>query len=899
YWMNVASATFLGSCSTHQVLEDASGYLCYGVEDAIQYALASGDLCYMERGVARTQAEFIAQASVSNLGLATGFGDSANLVYPGVFQVISRAGWYYRDPHLLWVAYNLLHENCGLRTFQRNIPVDLTIETAVPDQWNGMTLLPVYEQTVTKGEGRKEPVFDPKEPAGDEWFNKIVFREAWDPDAQYLLLDGCGSFHEFEGYPRGPSGHRHDDINTIPCFTDEGRLWLVDHTYGARAIKEHSGLYITRDGTLSWNDRLAKLQDFAEGERLNLSRTTFEQYSGATWERTIFWRVGDHFAVIDRAIAQEPGHYVVRCSFRGLGEHALDADRMRLQQGDRFCHVVSDGLAETALETFDQPSADHWEAFYEHAEPVAKIFQQDKSRVLQPGEALTFASAFAASTDESALDRLTVTPVSDNAVIVDSVAGPAVYGLGELPGGGAEAHAWAITEDGVLLAGATRIGDRRLAEASDVYLDGDGLATDAQGIDAAVLEALRTSALPEARRLAAAYQPPEPTDALADVPVQETADVALGTPVAQMAAGDVDGDGAEEWVAAGAEGVSAFEADGTRLWAFDPGSACTTVDAGDIDGDGTAEVVVGCADFHAYALSGGGEQLWRFECKPGTASLVGPPVPEMVRIADLEGDGPPEIIVGAHFTHCLPPSGEVRWEHYLRFSRGRICGDFNTGEIADIDADGDLEVLALYRDSYHSGAVYGPGGDLEIPNDGSYGVNLPYPNSVIALNLWGHQNQGLHYVVGGNNKLIKYHGTGEFVNTNGGSTGGCYLHLDAWRPAEGFPWLFASTDMGAVVTFRAERERNDQWLVIPQQWAAVIGERITALGVLENGAAARLLVGTNSGAIWLLDAATGEALTRIAPTGSPVAQIRVSAGGTGFQPVAVAVRADGTVSRIR
>jgi hypothetical protein len=164
---------------------------------------------------------------------------------------------------------------------------------------------------------------------------------------------------------------------------------------------------------------------------------------------------------------------------------------------------------------------------------------------------------------------------------------------------------------------------------------------------------------------------------------------------------------------------------------------------------------------------------------------------------------------------------------------------------------------------------------------------------VIALNLWGHDDRGLHYLVGGNNRLIKYHGTGEFVNTNGGSIGGCYLHLAAWEPAEGFPWVFASTDMGAVVAFRAERERDDQWLVIAQQWAAVIGERITALGVRAEAGSVRVLAGTNSGAVWLLDASSGDVLARTAETGAPVTQIRISADR------ALAIRADGTVSRLR
>jgi len=893
YWMNVADATFSGCCSTHQILEDATGYLCYGPEDAILHALASGNLCYMNRGVARTQAEFIAQACVNNLGLATGFGDAANLVYPAVFQVLARAGWYYDDPNLLWVAYNLLPQACGLRVYQSNIPIDLTVDTAPPDEWNGMRLLPIYKQTVTKGEGRREPVFDPKEPAGDEWFNKIVFREAWDPDAQYLLLDGAGKFGHVEGYPNGPAGHRHMDVNTIPCFTDEGRMWLIDHTYGARAIKDHSGLYVTRDGALEYDDHEAKLLDFARGDRLNLCRSIYEGYSGATWERAIFWRVGDHFAVLDRAIADRPGHYVVRCNFRGLGEHRLDGGRMRLQQGDRFCHIVSDGLAATAVETFDQPAADQWASFYEHAEPVAKVFQQDKSAVLEAGESLSFANAFAASADESDLDTLRVSPVSESAMLVEHAGGVMVCGVGEMPGGAAEADSWIVADDAVLLAEATRVADVALAEATDLYLDASGLQASIEDGQApkltAALQDLMGAVLPEARRLAAAYEPPAARGQLADVPALDTQAVDLGTPVTTMIAADIDGDDLDEFLTVGSEGAAAFEASGEQLWQFAPGAGCISIDSGDIDGDGIPEIVVGCEDTHVYMLNAAGEELWRFECKRGTASLVAPPVPEMVRIADLEHDGVADIVVGANWTHCLTPSGEVKWEKYMRKARGQIAGDFYLGEIADFDADGDLEVLSLYRYSYHQGVVYGPGGEIEIPNDGGYGVNIPFPHSVVALNLYGHDDRGLHYIVGGNNELQKYHGTGEFVNTNGGDTGGCYLHMTSYKPAEGFPWVYASTDMGAVMAFRAEQERNDQWLITPKQWSKVVGERVTALEVSEVDGQPRLLVGTGPGALWALDATTGEPVAKAAPAGSPVVTI-ITEGSS-----ALVVHADGTV----
>lgn len=866
YWLSVVRATFLGQCASHQILEDAAGYLCYAPEDAIQYALSSGDLRYFTLGVARTQAEYIAQACVNNLGLGTGFGDSSGLVYPAVFQVLARAGWYYRDPHLLWVAYNMLHPNCGLRVFQVNIPIDLDIETRVPEQWTGMRLLPIYVQTLRKGEGAKQPIFDPPQSAGPQWFNKIVFREAWDPDAQYLLLDGCGKFKTQEGYPNGPAGHKHDDVNTIPCFTDVGRMWLVDHTYAARSITDHSGLYITRDGVMSYTEHEARLLDFAQGDRLAVCRSVYDDYSGATWERTIFWHVGDYFAIIDRAVAQQPGHYAVRCSFRGLGEYTLEKDRMRLEQDGRYCHIINDGSAAAAVELFALPSEDHWRMFYPYAEPVAKVYQQDRSAVLAPGEALSFANVIAASADESALEAMRVVPVSDSAVIVETTDGPVLYGLGEIPGGMGAADCWAIAPDEVLVSGGTP----ELA---------------------AQIESARDRVIAAARRLAAAYSPAPQEASVADVPVIDTDITDLATPLTDLLVADLDGDGVDEWLAVGAKGATAFTATGTRLWQFAPGAGCVSVDAGDVDGDGTPEVVVGCEDEHVYLLDAAGQERWAFACKAATGSLTRAPVPEMVRIADLEGDGTAEIIVGANYVHCLTPTGEVRWEHYLRFFRGMVCGDFAAGLVADVDADGALEVVALFRDSYPKGVIYGPDGEIEIPRDGGYGFNIVSPLDAAAVNLYGRAD-GLHIIVGGDTRMYEYWGYGQFAGQSAGGKRGCFPYVTTWAPEGEKPFVYAATDIGAVLAWRNSEDRADQWVILDDVWSAVVSGRISALSVAA-GSQPAVLVGTRDGQVRVFDAVDGHDIGRTEATGSAVVRILTRADE------ALIVHADGMVETLR
>ena len=926
YWMSVARATFAGQCASHQILEDAAGYLCYCPIHAMKYAVASRDMRYFELEIARTYAEFIAQCAVNNLGLSTGFGDSSSLVAPAVFEDLAPASWYYRDPRLAWVARNVLPQACGLRIFQSAIPVDLSVEPKEPVEWTGMSVFPIFKQPLRKGEGAKEFTTAPKESAGPEWFNKIVFRESWDPEAQYLLLDGAGKFGTREGYPNGPAGHRHDDVNTIINFTDEGRMWLVDHTYGTRNIKDHSGLYITRNGHISYKVHEAKLRDFARGEHLALCRSVFEGFSGADWERTIFWDRGRHFVVMDRVIAREPGDYVVRCSFRGLGEQELRGNRMRLTQDGKLCDIVSNGGASLDVVEFAFPAQREWTTWYKHARPVAKVFQQDKSGHLEPGEAVCFANLIRAAGSEEDLDAVKLIPVSDTAVIVESKEGQALYGLGSPPGGVVEARAYAVSSQEALFAGLTRLGgakeplltasnpvDIALSAGGEAWIESDGpvsikLAGRGEAIElragwhkvpldglAAGVKTVLALALSSAHEQAGGYQAPDGgrEDKAFGLTMQR---VELGTRIARMQVADLHGDGKAEWIVVGSEGAAAFKPDGARLWQFDTEQPCRALDVGDVDGDGKMEVAVGCDDAKVYLLGPEGSQRWSFECKPSGLHTL-PPAVDLVAIADLDADGTPEIVVGANWVHCLAADGQVKWEKYLRFARGRICGDFKTGAVADLDADGRLEVLALFLYSYHQALAFDAEGNIILPrdydNDRRFGVNIGRPHCVLLADLLAKQ-EGLQFVVGGDKYLYTYWGAGKLAGQSGGRKSGCYIALASHQPPGEHPFIYAATDMGAVIAYRAGAPRNDHWIMLETPWTRVIGERIRVLwaGDANGDGTVEVLVGAKSGVVHALDALSGELVARSRATGSPVVDFARSATGV------LGVHGDGVVEAL-
>jgi len=162
-----------------------------------------------------------------------------------------------------------------------------------------------------------------------------------------------------------------------------------------------------------------------------------------------------------------------------------------------------------------------------------------------------------------------------------------------------------------------------------------------------------------------------------------------------LAAGDLDGDGNNEIVGIGVgAGSYAFRSDGTLMWqspyptALDRGTVRASFGGApiiaDLEGDGTVEVVIG-----RHALAGSdGALLWRGtqgETTKGTnVAIVGP----MSCVADVDDDGELEVIAGPTLYET---DGEVVWTRYGENIDG-VCA------IADVDAEHDgLEVVLVSR----------------------------------------------------------------------------------------------------------------------------------------------------------------------------------------------------------
>lgn len=135
----------------------------------------------------------------------------------------------------------------------------------------------------------------------------------------------------------------------------------------------------------------------------------------------------------------------------------------------------------------------------------------------------------------------------------------------------------------------------------------------------------------------------------------------------------------------------------TELWRRRLGAVITaSPTTADINHDGESEVIIGTENgmLHVLRLSDG-TAVW--------CSCCGSAIRASAAVADVDHDGQLEVLVGGYGTwmFCLEgETGRRKWRRYLpkhEFYGGTKRGVVSSPLIADVDADGELEVLTGIR----------------------------------------------------------------------------------------------------------------------------------------------------------------------------------------------------------
>ncbi|MBI3921323.1 MAG: PQQ-like beta-propeller repeat protein, partial [Armatimonadetes bacterium] len=155
--------------------------------------------------------------------------------------------------------------------------------------------------------------------------------------------------------------------------------------------------------------------------------------------------------------------------------------------------------------------------------------------------------------------------------------------------------------------------------------------------------------------------------------------------------GDADRDGNLDILLAVENLLLCFSADGKEQWRVElsePINSFPTI--ADLEGDGKPEVLVGANDNRLHVLTGKGEEEWTFETK---SWIMGG-----VAVSDLDGDGRLEVVFGSmdRNVYCLNSKGKLEWKFGTEdWVQASPC-------IADVDRDGRKDVVIASDD----GSIY-------------------------------------------------------------------------------------------------------------------------------------------------------------------------------------------------
>ena len=331
-----AHACFGAQARSWKPQEDADSYVTCTMDHTVRYCLAEGREDWVTGGNMARYADYMIGICDSR-GWAGGFGDSHYSSNPGLLQrVLPMAYLTTGDPGYRWV---LEHVDPDWVNPYQPAPGQR------PDRFVGLNVFPldpqVYEFTQTTPYYNEKLV--PSEvPAEDAW-DKISMRESWDPDAQYLLMDGFG---------RGK--HLHYDTGAITEYVADGERWLADHDYLVRNSTEHCMLTVLRDGRGdSLVPSMSGVGSSADFDDWSIVGVAVPGYSGLDWERTVLWRKGRYFVTLDGVTAREPGQYDMELTWK-----TEDTGGERLDDGRVF---VSDrsvtAMTSSDIFTVDDPDA--------------------------------------------------------------------------------------------------------------------------------------------------------------------------------------------------------------------------------------------------------------------------------------------------------------------------------------------------------------------------------------------------------------------------------------------------------------------------------------------------------------------------------------------------------------
>ncbi len=893
-----------------------TGYVWITPGHLIKYGLMTDDLAYLEDGhLARLLDSAV--LTIDSRGDDCSYGDvgayrAARASRPSGLQTAAVGAWFYNDGRYRWL-YDWLEQGQEWReSFRRDrnwgiggwevydgfffkdvAPVEPTELLGVrASMLDGAAHEFARERARNTGQYHGDPLPESDVPLA-EAFDKLAFRRSFDRRSEYLLIDGPTGF-----------SHSQEDGNSIIRLCWNDRIWLADLDYIRRLARYHNTVVIVKDGTCVPKPAQVALRAIGDFEKWGYSRTVSPGDNGTDWARNIFWRKGSYFLVIDTVDALEDGDFLLDGIWRVLGRTEEEENELRLEQdGERF-HIVNADDSEKSLTDREADFAPDWEnnwENYEHADGTVRMWHQTKRVALDAGEQTAYVNLLYPSNSEMDqgfdLERVgpSVALVRDKRSDEVVMAGAGAFRSGDLE---VEAELFRVDRDGFALVEGTtlswegplfrswapvtvemdlangvgvvetRTETRVGIRAEAVRLNGEPISGGGEGkLLWFTLSAGRhdLEVLPHAPgTFDRAFR--EPTS-YREGSVSKDRELVSRTglePAWTFDAGAgvtaVATDGSGLTLAGTVNGdVHLLGADGARAWSFEAKGEVRAVHLADIDGDGAPEAIVGTRDCRLYVLDAGGEPRWTHEFPPGSG--MRPQRLTTISSADLDGDGRKQVLAGAEgwLFHAFEADGTLKWQTETHYH----C---ITGCLAvDLDGDGKDEILV--GTEYYTINCLNPDGTARWRQ--STGCVSP---TILAADLDG---DGAIEVVYGDWRAVNAASSGELFGQTGlGGSGkfagpGTYsskpgrMGALSWRVnmggemedialadvnGDGRPEVIAASDAGQLACIAGDGE---------VLWRRDLVDKITWLTTAQGNGGVKVLVGFDTGEIRTYDADGG------------------------------------------
>jgi len=841
-WLGIADAMFKRQAGYFKPYEDCNGYQWLTNGHLMRYCLVKPDFDLFENGNGVRIIDYLI-GTMDNLGYQVPYGDTGSWwCWNSEMICLDMFAHATGSPEARWVANR---KRALKNTLETHAFYQLEPSTP-PEQFNGVTIWPLEPQYYATHRAENRPPLD-------RCFDKIAFREAMDPNAAYLLLDGLSN-----------GGHKHLDGNSLPRLTLYDRIWLADNDYYKAPVKFHNSITVFRDGESSAIPPYTEFVGAGETQRYGYSKTKLTNYAGVDWVRTIVWlKKQQAFVVLDQLTALGGDEYQFRTLWHGVGAAKLSDDGLLLtQKGPSLWIQIAPG---PVLELHDDTELGANWSGYAHAEPVVRSLEAVATVKLDERDTYLFASVLHGNADGVAepwgidlLDGADGVRLSTTDGVLDLVVGPH-RGRTSDAGFETDAGCFVASDDGLTLLGTTfaRVDQDELFKSAE-----------RKNVDIETPSSLRNtrvrgpvpniSAVADAPRHHVAWCiRPKPTRSGA-----ESTDDLRVTRLANAALGDT-GEADTVLVATTAGTLFALNTDGSTRWSFDTDTVLNDVVTDDLTGDGKDEIILARKDYYVQVLDAAGKELW----KRALSYYRRPPYVNLVRTGDIDGDGTPEVIAG----------GE-NWRFYAFDAHGTELWNYESvhpsraGAVADLDGDGKAEVICGTH--YYWASILGTDGKRRwqysfgpicydiatgrFGRDGTRGV------------VFGSGDGKVHYVGAGGKSRMVYTTGDEVKHVATGDLDG-----------DGLDEVLAGSLNYNVYCFGADGERR---------WRLDMGGAVSALVTVPHEQGALVVAGTSKGRLASID--SKGSITAVSEFGSEILNILV-----GHEAVFVAT-ADGQLRSI-